>query len=155
MENRTCKTCTWWCGEESDTNDFCDEKETFTSAEYYCAKWSQKVTVSNHVTKENMKSLAVLCANKNHLTDSDIMDFCEENNISLRAVSHLLAIACAPKSCTCCKRVDMYPNMPPCTSCSRAHTTDYFEEDQAYNEFAVSVSDLQDELMKLGMHLHR
>ncbi len=42
---RICKTCTWWCGEESEQSAFCDEKEIFTSAECYCPKWTEKAVV--------------------------------------------------------------------------------------------------------------
>ena len=42
---RICKTCTWWCGEESEQSAFCDEKEIFTSAGCYCPKWTEKAVV--------------------------------------------------------------------------------------------------------------
>lgn len=63
-----------------------------------------------------------------HVTDSDIEDFCYENNLSQGEVFHYIAVMMAPEGCKRCKHVDMYSSMPPCTSCCRAHTKDYFEE---------------------------
>jgi hypothetical protein len=63
-----------------------------------------------------------------HVTDSDIEDFCYENNLSQGEVFHYIAVMMAPEECKRCKHVDMFSSMPPCTACCRAHTKDYFEE---------------------------
>ena len=64
-----------------------------------------------------------------HVTDSDIEDFCYENELSRKEVFHYVAVAGAPDRCKRCRHVEMYPSMSPCVACKRCYDVDYFEED--------------------------
>lgn len=59
-------------------------------------------------------------------TDSDVEDFCDENNVSRREAFHFIAELTVPECCKGCKYIDLYPSMPPCPSCSRAKK-DFYE----------------------------
>lgn len=56
-----------------------------------------------------------------YFTDSDMMDFADERNLSYGEVSHFLAAAFAPEQCKGCKNVAFYSKMYPCNACTRAH----------------------------------
>ena len=60
-------------------------------------------------------------------TDSDIIDLCEENNISRKAAFHYIAELTAPQQCRGCKNIALRPSMPPSTSCRRNYTKDHYE----------------------------
>ena len=63
-------------------------------------------------------------------TDSDIEDFCDENELSRKEAFHKIAIWSAPECCNGCRHVDMFPDMFPCVSCSRAKKDRYEKEDE-------------------------
>ena len=127
MQDKICRTCTWWCGDESDDMEFCDEKEVSTSSENYCPKWLKRPDPPTEIITDVQKhELIKLINSKTSITDSDIFDFCCDFNISRRAVFHQLAEWNVPERCRGCKHVDLYPNMPPCSSCCRAHPDDNY-----------------------------
>ena len=128
MKEKICKTCMWWCGDESDEKEFCDEKEIPTSAENYCPKWHERPDPPSEITDFTEKELKKLIESKKSITDSDIEDFCYEHNVSRRAIFHQLAEWSVPETCRGCEHVDMYPNMPPCSSCSRSHPVDHYQK---------------------------
>ncbi len=81
------------------------------------------------MTDEQKKRLYEILST-GHCTDSDIMDFCDENNLDYGPVFHYLAVITAPEQCKGCKHVDFFSSMPPCSSCSRAGTDRYEAEDK-------------------------
>ena len=70
---------------------------------------------------------AIIRILNNGCTDSDIEDYCSDNNLSEKAVFHFVANFNAPENCKFCKNVDFYPNMFPCWSCIRRLSVDYYE----------------------------
>ena len=62
-------------------------------------------------------------------TEGDIEDYCFDNNLSEKAVFHFIANFNAPENCKFCKNVDFYPNMFPCSCCSRRLPVDYYEHE--------------------------
>ena len=70
---------------------------------------------------------------KEGCTDSHILDFCDANKLSRKAVYHYIAELTVPQQCKGCKNIVLYPSMPPCASCCRSHTKDYFEPDGINN----------------------
>ncbi len=123
-KEKSCMTCLWWGGEEADETAFCDEKEIDTCAGDHCPRWSKKPELSETMTEAQKQELWKLV--EKGCTDSKVVDFCEENYVSKRTVFHQLAVWSAPEQCKGCEDVDMYPNMPPCTSCARSHTKDHY-----------------------------
>ncbi|MEE3344470.1 MAG: hypothetical protein VZS44_10290 [Bacilli bacterium] len=72
------------------------------------------------MTEEIKKKLFELFETKKHVTDSDIRDFCEDNNIHYREVSLFIAKLTAPQYCQECKYVECYnSNFGPCSMCLR------------------------------------
>lgn len=76
------------------------------------------------LTNEIVKKLAEFYE-KPH-TDSDIRDFCEENDVNMKEAYEFLAVLRVPPCCIGCCNVAFYPNMYPCHSCSRIPRKDYF-----------------------------
>ena len=70
------------------------------------------------MTDKQKETLRNLC--RQGCTDSDIQDFCEEQGISRKEAFHQVSEWTAPDCCRRCIHIDMYPNMPPCPSCSRS-----------------------------------
>lgn len=60
-------------------------------------------------------------------TDSDIEDYCFNNNLSEKDVFRFVANFNAPENCKFCKNVDCYPYIFPCSRCSRRLSVDYYE----------------------------
>lgn len=78
------------------------------------------------MTKKQLEELKTLY--DNGCTDGDIEDFCEDNKVSYKEAFLQISIWEAPECCKNCKHVSFYPNIPPCSCCSRARQTDYFEK---------------------------
>ena len=78
------------------------------------------------MTKNQLEKLKEL--HENGCSDSDIEDFCTDNKVSCREAFLQIDIWNAPDCCKNCKHVSFFASMYPCTSCSRAHQKDYFEE---------------------------
>ena len=77
------------------------------------------------LTNEIMQKLVDICDHPH--TDSDIRDFCEENNVSMREAYEYIADLRVPPCCKGCCNTAFYPNMYPCHSCSRIPRKDYFQ----------------------------
>lgn len=60
-------------------------------------------------------------------TYDEIEEFCYENNINYAGASHYISEMSAPEQCKGCRYVMLYPTMPPCSTCCRAHTNDFYE----------------------------
>lgn len=69
-------------------------------------------------------------------TDSDLEDFASSNRVSEEDVFHFVAILRTQHtSCEGCKYVDFYPNMTPCSRCTRSgYNKDYFEKEENQND---------------------
>ncbi len=119
-----CNTCTWWWGNETDKTAFCDEKNADTHSCDHCPQWQGAQELSDHLTEAQMQELRKLT--EAGCSDSKVRDFCEDNGVSPRAVFHQIAEWDAPEQCKGCAHVVMRPNMPPCSSCARSHTKDYY-----------------------------
>ena len=65
---------------------------------------------------------------KNGCTDSDVRDFCELHDLSLRDAERYLANYFAPDRCKDCAYVVYRPSMPPCTNCVRLCTEDHYKK---------------------------
>ena len=66
-----------------------------------------------------------------YFTDSDMMGFADERNLSYKEVSHFLAVAFAPEPCKGCKHIAFYASMYPCNVCTRAHDKrDMYEKEE-------------------------
>lgn len=131
-KEKICRNCSIWYGDETDDTAFCDEKDTETSAASFCTSWHGRREFSDHMTEA--QKLELLEMEKKGCTDSSVEDFCERNGISPRAAFHQLAIWNAPKQCKGCGHIDMFASIPPCSSCARAHTKDYYSPESPETE---------------------
>ena len=61
-------------------------------------------------------------------TDSDLIEFCEDNNLSVREVYHTVASWIVPECCNGCKYIEFYSGMYPCNNCSRPKKDMYEKE---------------------------
>ena len=75
------------------------------------------------MTNENIRKLKLLV--EQGCTDSDIEDFCEENDIDTGEAFRLVAEWSAPNCCQGCIHIQLYPDMSPCCNCCRAKS-DYY-----------------------------
>lgn len=80
------------------------------------------------LNKELTLALLTLCYHG--CTDSDIEDFCSENNLVQREVFKLIDIFTAPPCCKTCANVGLRP-MYPCNDCSRPLTDRYQHDEDA------------------------
>lgn len=78
------------------------------------------------MTKKQLEELKTLY--DNGCTDSDIEDFCEDNNIEPCEAFLQVDIWDAPECCKECRNVCFYPNGSPCSYCARPPRKDYFEK---------------------------
>ena len=68
------------------------------------------------MNEKQIKHLKDLCY-KEGCTDSDIVEWCEENDVSKKEAFHQVAIWFVPEHCKKCKYVDFYSNLYPCNDC--------------------------------------
>ena len=66
--------------------------------------------------KEQETALKILAAKG---TDSDIEDFCRENNIQANEAFRKIQEWSAPTCCMGCKHIEMFDNLYPCNICTR------------------------------------
>lgn len=75
------------------------------------------------MTSEQLEKLRDLC--EKGCTDSDIEDFCDEYKVSRKDAFNKIAEWTVPSCCKGCIYMNMFPDMPPCASCSRGKK-DYY-----------------------------
>ena len=78
---------------------------------------------------ENQKAILKDLAQKG-CTDSDIEDFCGENNAPFKDVYRFLGELSAPKECKGCKHIYFFSGAYPCNGCSRAPHKDMYEAEE-------------------------
>lgn len=70
---------------------------------------------------------AIIKILSNGWTESDIEDYCFNNNLSEKDVFRFVANFYAPENCRFCKNVAFYPDVFPCSCCRRRLSVDYYE----------------------------
>lgn len=65
--------------------------------------------------------------NKDCMSDDDVVDFCDDNDLPVRETFHLIAEWTVPDCCKGCKYVTYFKSMYPCNMCCRAKK-DFYEK---------------------------
>lgn len=89
---------------------------------------SRYVKRSSGITENQKAKLKALL--EKGCTDSDIEDFCAENNVSLKEAYRYTGELSAPKECKGCKYIYFFRGAYPCIGCSRAPHKDMYETEE-------------------------
>lgn len=98
----------------------------------------EELEVISNLNREEIEKVLKFVANNDSISDSDVDDFCAENNFSVRKVGRLMfAIAYLGIDCVYCKNNGFAFNMYPCHCCSKNPNLKNY-----YNPFATPETEM-------------
>ena len=97
----------------------------------------------NHTVKSRLHQM--IAEKKDDLRERDIENFCDKEGVPYNVVDRYMSNLIVPSECRGCQNVNLYPSVPPCTSCKRVERADNFKLDEAFEkgsaEYEVRVRD--------------